>query len=358
MNKAFVYTAISILIYGINLLIPLFMKPSLLFGVRLPVGSEESAFVKDLKRQFRYLISAVFLVYLPVTLVILEYSFSEALFESFIFGQIILYWVVIYYFNRKALRWKSRILKNVPTPNVTLIDTSFRQGRLTISPWWFLIPLGVVLAHFVFVNAEYGQFPQRLAVHYNVMGQADRFVLKSWWAVNRMPLISFGLVLLMAGIFFVIRRAKQEIEASAPETSLRQDRKFRYYWSVYVVSVALMISLYFFYFSYAILRGYFYTWLVWAFPFILVTATIGLALYTGQSGYRLKTDTKASKDTIKAMRDDDRYWIAGIFYCNKNDPALFVEKRIGVGWTINFCNVWAVLIVSAIVFLLLLPLFL
>ncbi len=359
MINLFVYAAISVLIYGINLLIPLFMKRSILFGVRLPTGSEAQPFAKTLKRRYRYFVSAAFLVYLAPSLVILEYGFSDVLFEGLIFGQIILYWAVIYYFNRKALRWKKDILKDVSAPpNVTTIDTAFRQGRLTIPTRWFLLPLGLVAAHFVFVNKQYEHFPQRLAVHYNLQGQADRFVQKSWWAVNRLPFISLGIVLLMLGIFFVIRRARQEIDPSAPEISLRQDRRFRYIWSVYVLVVALLMSLYFFYFSYAILLGYFYTWLVWAFPAILVTATIGLAIYTGQSGYRLKTDTKASKDTIKAMRDDDRYWIAGIFYCNKNDPALFVEKRIGVGWTINFCNVWAVLILIAILFLLLLPLFL
>ena len=34
--------------------------------------------------------------------------------------------------------------------------------------------------------------------------------------------------------------------------------------------------------------------------------------------------------------DDDQYWKAGIFYVNKSDPSIFVEKRFGVGWTVNF----------------------
>lgn len=34
---------------------------------------------------------------------------------------------------------------------------------------------------------------------------------------------------------------------------------------------------------------------------------------------------------------DDR-WIGGIFYSNPQDPALWVEKRLGIGWTLNFGN--------------------
>jgi uncharacterized membrane protein len=35
-------------------------------------------------------------------------------------------------------------------------------------------------------------------------------------------------------------------------------------------------------------------------------------------------------------RDDDRYWPGGIFYHNPDDPDLFVPRRSGLGWTINF----------------------
>src|SRR5699024_1651964 len=37
-------------------------------------------------------------------------------------------------------------------------------------------------------------------------------------------------------------------------------------------------------------------------------------------------------------RDDDRYWKLGQFYVNKNDPSIFIEKRFGVGCTINWAH--------------------
>ncbi|HEY3990090.1 MAG TPA: DUF5808 domain-containing protein [Acidobacteriaceae bacterium] len=36
------------------------------------------------------------------------------------------------------------------------------------------------------------------------------------------------------------------------------------------------------------------------------------------------------------MRDDP--WIGGIFYYNPQDPSLWVEKRSGLGWTLNFAH--------------------
>ncbi|HYX50411.1 MAG TPA: DUF5808 domain-containing protein [Ktedonobacteraceae bacterium] len=54
-------------------------------------------------------------------------------------------------------------------------------------------------------------------------------------------------------------------------------------------------------------------------------------------------------------RDDDQYWYGGFFYNNPDDPALFVEKRYGIGWTLNFGHPQAklVLIGSVVVVLVL-----
>ena len=32
------------------------------------------------------------------------------------------------------------------------------------------------------------------------------------------------------------------------------------------------------------------------------------------------------------------YWKAGLFYYNPDDPRLFVGKRLGIGWTLNFAR--------------------
>src|SRR6266851_3405956 len=37
-------------------------------------------------------------------------------------------------------------------------------------------------------------------------------------------------------------------------------------------------------------------------------------------------------------RDNDQWWVAGVFYVNRNDPRLLVEKRSGLGTTFNFAH--------------------
>jgi len=48
-------------------------------------------------------------------------------------------------------------------------------------------------------------------------------------------------------------------------------------------------------------------------------------------------------------RDDDRFWKAGLIYVNRDDPAVLVARRFGIGWTFNFGNRTAWLVLAAIV---------
>jgi hypothetical protein len=59
-------------------------------------------------------------------------------------------------------------------------------------------------------------------------------------------------------------------------------------------------------------------------------------------------------------QDNNQFWVAGIFYVNRNDPHLMVPKRSGLGVTFNFAHpaAWGLLgglIVLLILLIVLLP---
>jgi uncharacterized membrane protein len=86
--------------------------------------------------------------------------------------------------------------------------------------------------------------------------------------------------------------------------------------------------------------------------FLLLTlgSAFVLGITTGQGGARLETSPETATDRL-----DDRYWYLGAIYVNRNDPSMFVERRFGLGWTLNFGNPRAIL---AIIGLLVVPLLL
>ncbi|MET4563134.1 putative membrane protein [Lysinibacillus parviboronicapiens] len=61
--------------------------------------------------------------------------------------------------------------------------------------------------------------------------------------------------------------------------------------------------------------------------------------------------------TNESVSGDDRYWKWGIFYINKDDSALLIQKKFGVGWTVNFGNKWSVVVVLLILLPILLIIF-
>jgi len=88
---------------------------------------------------------------------------------------------------------------------------------------------------------------------------------------------------------------------------------------------------------------------------IILLGSILLSVKLGQGGSRLKnSNTQQGKASVE-VADLDQHWKLGIFYVNRNDPAIFVEKRFGVGWSINYGNPIAWLITIGILAIVLIP---
>jgi uncharacterized membrane protein len=85
-------------------------------------------------------------------------------------------------------------------------------------------------------------------------------------------------------------------------------------------------------------------WLVAVFVvagLLMGAAIVVVACWSGQGGWRLRGQTPASPGGDQAPAGDrtpDECWKWGLIYYNSADPAVWVEKRFGIGWTLNFGN--------------------
>ncbi|SDF04685.1 hypothetical protein SAMN05216464_11252 [Mucilaginibacter pineti] len=48
-------------------------------------------------------------------------------------------------------------------------------------------------------------------------------------------------------------------------------------------------------------------------------------------------------------RNNYKYWKWGMFYKNPNDPSVWVPKRTGMGWTLNFAHALAYVYLALII---------
>jgi uncharacterized membrane protein len=78
--------------------------------------------------------------------------------------------------------------------------------------------------------------------------------------------------------------------------------------------------------------------MVLAFGLVVVglAGTLYLAIRMGQGGARL--ERAAGDAPLTNGLADNRHWVLGAFYVNRDDPSIFIEHRFGFGYTINFGN--------------------
>ena len=82
-------------------------------------------------------------------------------------------------------------------------------------------------------------------------------------------------------------------------------------------------------------------------PFVAgVLLLAAVAARTGQGGSRLNGNVRGLALAAGTDRDDDRFWKGGLFYVNRDDPALVVGARFGFGWALNYGNPVAWLLIA------------
>ena len=75
--------------------------------------------------------------------------------------------------------------------------------------------------------------------------------------------------------------------------------------------------------------------------FLALLAAFVLYAFAGAI-HLVRVQIQSSRDRIQSTQTapelEERHWRWKLFYFNPRDPAILVEKRFGIGWTINFGN--------------------
>ena len=233
-----------------------------------------------------------------------------------------------------------------------IADTQFSRTRRAVSPAWFLLFAVIIVTTLVLGLVLYDRIPGTVTMQTNMQGEVTRTAEKSFRLILFAPVLQAVIALLMGFVYWMMLRTPPALDPDNPEKSSAQNAAFRYAWSAFIVFGGILLQLIFLFIplSFAeLIPRPLVVWIPLAATGLLVVAAIVLSVKTGQSGSRIRVGQTKAGTVIN--RDDDKYWKWGSFYVNKNDPALFVEKRFGVGFTINFGRPAAVAIFVGILVL-------
>lgn len=321
---------------------PYVTPKTVIFGVRIPPSREGDSQIADLRRSFHLLLAIgsvpVFLVtvYLPS-----HYGLSSITLSG-TFVELLYAYLVYYRTNRKLERIKTDQgwYENLKEATGAFYSQDQLRSR-GYESLLTMLPSIVIIAITIYIGAvTYPSLPNPFPTHFGLNGQPNGYSQKSIGTAFLVVFIQIGITAMIFAIGYAISRSRQEIDVSRPiETTIQQDR-FKHYTrtSLYLFQALINVTLMFSSLSIWGLMDPGYTLPLTVVPILAGSAILVLVLMNmGQMGSRLSVPVKEAP-TGKVNRNDDQFWKAGAIYYNKEDSAVLVGKRFGVGWTFNFAR--------------------
>lgn len=339
-----IFLIISIILVGIQTAVPFLVKRSVIFGISVPEKHINNDKLRSYKKSYVLMISLLSLVvltsYVLWTLVGHPTEENTVLVGTLIQFGIILFSLSLYFFfHGKTLQLKrqNNWMENLKQVKVTDLSVRDKDEML---PWYvYLLPIVITVGVIVYTIFQYELLPDQIPTHWGINGKADAFTEKTPLSVILMPLTFLVMQFMFLGI--QVGTKKSGIKLSAIGTNASRNRQLTLRknssWFMFIVSFLLTVMFSFFQLT-TIHPSLFDGRIMMAIPLIflavILTGTIVYAVKVGRSD-KFSIDVTGEKITDF---DEDSHWKGGLFYFNKNDPSIFVEKRFGVGWTLNFAN--------------------
>ena len=241
---------------------------------------------------------------------------------------------------KQAERWYAGHRQVVAT------DTSWRTDPPRFPARW-LIPALTVIAVTVLVGAlRYPHLPARVTA-------GGHLVPKSVVSVFAIVAAQLYVTVLWTGLMLIVYRSRPDIEADDAAGSTCRYRRFLAACTRAFLTLLALVDL-------TLLLAALRNWQVYrpsgigsalpVLPFAVGLLVLAVVTFrVGQGGSRLPDGRGGYGPAAGVDRDDDRFWKAGLIYVNRDDPAILVGARFGVGWTFNLANPMAWLVIAGIV---------
>ena len=347
----------ALILIGIVIgLTPKWMRKNVHFGVTLPFEAANKTQVKGwYKRYFLLSIGASFLGVVALTIAMRIANdtttsiHTTTLFFLLLLGllQLVLYAV----FHQKAKQFKADHYAHdrYQKKERITIETTFRNENKPSFRWGFLIGFALILLTTLIPIFHFDDIPNYVAPHWS-LGQTAAYRPKSIGFFLWIPFVQLFFLLILSFVNRIVAQTKQLINPRKPQASLKNNHTYRQgvcrFLTLIAVATNTLLLLMQLSTVFEIASVPILTRLTSIYVALIFTSLLFFMFKYGQGGSRLK-ETGTDENDFE-MYDDDAHWKWGMIYYNPSDPILFVEKKIGVGVTVNFGNKTAWLIVAGV----------
>lgn len=337
----------------VNGLTPYYSRRGTPFGITVPSSHQQDSFIQMRKKRF-FIQNVLLSILLSIPIVFLS-NFEDQTAQDmwsgvYVIGAMLVFFVltfILYLKNRKAIQlWKKEEQIIVETKKERIVvDTNYHRDLNAVSTRTIVIvQLVIVLISVAVIGFFYNRIPNQFPIHWNSQNIPDRSVEKSPLSVMMMPAMQLLMIPVLAFSHYAFIKSKQKLLTNYPQITSYQSKKFRRAWSInfLVTSIAtqlLLTSTNFFSLFFA--EDMAFGWmglLIGLFIFGIVGYSSFLTWKYGQGGEKLVFSEIDEPVEEVTEVDEEKYWKLGVFYYNPEDPSIFVEKRFGIGSTINLAR--------------------
>ena len=337
-------------------LTPIFSRQATPFGVAI---SGKHDYVEKYKKRYAiYNIVASLILGLPLFLLPLLENREQTEMWSAIYVTVGMVLFLLYSFGlyikyrRNIQAWKETLPKvEQQKAKKVVVDMNYHENLQTKSHFTFFIwQFAIILIPVLFAFAFYDRIPDQIPINWDSQFEVNRTMTKSVWGVLALPGIQFLMIPVLNMSNHAIVKSKQRLSPLDPEKASEKSRRFREVWSnlLFAVTIAtqLLIS---FMFMFSLFGNAEYSGLMFSVTLIYLSFALGAPLYLtlkyGQAGEKLLGEDTMYYDDP----DEEENWKFGLIYFNKEDPSVFVEKRFGIGSTLNLARWQAWLFIGGII---------
>lgn len=348
--------------------VPYLMPPNECFAVTVPPGAQENPAVIALKHRYAATMAVVSVIaaaasaFAALSLIGSAQHADNALAAVLLVTAALLVPAVASFALMVHYRTRVQALKrkNGWAATTRLHAAVIGEEDLPHAPSlaWNLLYLAIIGATLALGLLLYPAMPDMIPIHADLTGAQVTYAPKTPASVFGMTL---GTEAVLAAVFTlthpIIIHAKRPTDPSAPATSSLAYALYLRAQTIFLLAVGVVLT--------AVLGVAFMLSSAGIFTMsqagaailfacvLIVVGCIALSLVYGQNGTRLFA---RMADGAALPDDDDEHWKLGTFYLNRDDAALFVPKRFGIGWTMNLARPGAWAALAAILLIALAPL--
>jgi len=217
-------------------------------------------------------------------------------------------------------------------------------------------PFLVLATASAFVAANWGRLSERFPIHWGNGGLPNGWTTKSPYHVFGPPFFLAALCLFLALTAFSVLRYSRRSGAGSTWDKFRRTLAEVLLALEYYIAVTGTVPLFL---PFVRSRG---TVEILTMAVLVLSAILPFALVIVLLVAAGRATSPKSRGAAAAPEGDgtpDACWHGGgIFYYNPHDPALWVRKRFGIGYTLNFANPWSWVFMGGTVVIVVAPLLL